>query len=266
MNNSIQHNDCITLTFGEQAENHVGMQKIGALADRGLTEEDLREAKSKFESKGCLCELVELVYTGDSEDCKTCEKAWVLIVRNGVNCLLKSETGADSLYAEQSNLTPDSKAKMYGRVVNKHARHNLCFDRKSQTANFSEGKGTIVAWDDVPVTKRARKKLKKYFGIKGKHLKGEGNYYYDVTKCGIGFHGDSERKIVIAMRLGKTMPLHYQWYYHGNPVQEMVKLSLCHGDLYAMSEKATGWDWKRKIVPTLRHSAGANKYLVIKKN
>lgn len=32
-----------------------------------------------------------------------------------------------------------------------------------------------------------------------------------------------------------------------------------------MSEKATGYDWKLKKIPTLRHAAGAEKYLTIKK-
>jgi hypothetical protein len=35
---------------------------------------------------------------------------------------------------------------------------------------------------------------------------------------------------------------------------------LNHGDLYVMSEKAVGQDWKRKVIPTLRHAAGAKKY------
>ena len=30
----------------------------------------------------------------------------------------------------------------------------------------------------------------------------EGNYYYDLKKCGIGFHGDAERKKVVAIRVG----------------------------------------------------------------
>jgi hypothetical protein len=60
----------------------------------------------------------------------------------------------------------------------------------------------------------------------GRYLEGsnelaaEGNYYYDSSKCGIGFHGDSERKKVIALRLsvGKCSPLHFQWFLMGKPV------------------------------------------------
>jgi hypothetical protein len=35
-------------------------------------------------------------------------------------------------------------------------------------------------------------------------------------------------------------------------------------DIYAMSEKATGFDWKKKTIVTLRHAAGCKKYLQIK--
>jgi hypothetical protein len=43
---------------------------------------------------------------------------------------------------------------MRGKVVNKHARHNVCFDDKSQEANYEAGEGTIIAWEDVPMTAR----------------------------------------------------------------------------------------------------------------
>ena len=41
---------------------------------------------------------------------------------------------------------------------------------------------------------------------------GEGNYYYDIKKCGIGFHGDAERRKVVGIRLGDSIPLHFQWF------------------------------------------------------
>jgi len=35
--------------------------------------------------------------------------------------------------------------------------------------------------------------------------------------------------------------------------------------MYAMSEKATGFDWKSRNKVTIRHAAGCEKYLKIKK-
>ena len=43
----------ITLTWGCQAENHVGMEKIGnGLSDFGFSSENLENAKKIFEEKG----------------------------------------------------------------------------------------------------------------------------------------------------------------------------------------------------------------------
>ena len=95
-------------------------------------------------------------------------------------------------------------------------------------------------------------------------MQAEANYYFDTRKTGIGFHGDSERKKVIALRLGETIPLHYQWFYKSEPVGSRIILNnIKHGSMYIMSEKATGYDWKKKNIYTLRHAAGSAKYTTI---
>jgi hypothetical protein len=35
------------------------------------------------------------------------------------------------------------------------------------------------------------------------------------------------------------------------------------GDIYVMSEKAVGTDWKKKVIYTLRHSTGCAKFTTI---
>jgi len=249
----------VTITFGEVCENHVGNQQIGDMAEEGFNLEDLERAKEYFEERGCECELKHL-NVGLPEDIKA-KDAFFLVIRDGVNAL----SNADRLGKSLEALKWDTKAKMRGTVKNKRARHNLCFGPKSQEPHYESGKGTIVAFKDVPLLEAARDKLPDILGEKANELFAEGNLYYDVSQCGIGFHGDGERKKVVAMRLGETMPLHYQWYLHSKPIGERMKFELKHGDMYVMSEKASGYDWKRRVVPTLRHAAGAKKYLTIKK-
>ena len=41
----------ITITFGDQSENHVGMQKIGKLAENGFTINELNTAKKNSKKK-----------------------------------------------------------------------------------------------------------------------------------------------------------------------------------------------------------------------
>lgn len=266
--NKIKKNVCITLTFGEQAENHRGMQILGnGLATDGLHLRHLREIKNHFERLGCIAEYYRLDKP-QRDSIKTehnihLDRSAILVIRNGVNALL--DKGANSLLDEQIELEWDSKAFMYGRVVNKHARHNLCYGDKEQKADYENGKGTVVEWDTIPLTKQIKEKLEYLVRKKSSKLQGEGNLYYDVNKCGIGFHGDTERRIVIAVRLGKTIPLHYQWFYQSKPIGERIKLDIHHGDIYFMSDKATGHDWKKKVIPTLRHAAGCKKFTTVKK-
>jgi hypothetical protein len=153
---------------------------------------------------------------------------------------------------------------MYGRVVEKHARHNLCFDDEGQEPDYENKKGRVVAWKNVALLSRLRKNLGRYLKD-AEQLAAEGNYYYDIKKCGIGFHGDAERKKVIAFRLatGKCEPIQYQWFHKGVPVGNRAVIELEDRDLYVMSEKAVGTDWKKRNVPTLRHATGCPKFTKI---
>jgi len=47
-------------------------------------------------------------------------------------------------------------------------------------------------------------------------------------------------------------------------VGKRIIVPLNGGDIYLMSEKAVGTDWKRKKVYTLRHATGCDKYTTIK--
>lgn len=144
-------------------------------------------------------------------------------------------------------------------MLNKRARWNLCFADEGSEADYENGQGRIIAFGDVPITNAIREELPKYLGEKARGLAAEGNYYYDAKKCYIGEHGDSERRKVVAVRLGETAPLYYRWYYRHEAVSDVMTLSLRHGDMYVMSEKAVGTDWKRSSIITLRHAAGSVK-------
>ncbi len=266
----MNNDSIVTLTLGDQAENHAGMQVLGKLVEegQGFNLADLEMIQRNLEEIECVCELVPLELYQDLNTTNTSidipEAAYVLIIRNGVNKILErcSDLNKEHMFQEHLGLELDKQAWMKGKVVNKHARWNLCFDEEAQEPNYEEKRGRIVSYDDIPATKMLLNQIPNYFGPKATNLKGEGNYYYDKSKCGIGFHGDSERRKVIGIRLGcgESMPLHYQWFRDSNPVGERIVLPLNGGDMYVMSEKAVGQDWKRKKIYTLRHATGCSKY------
>ena len=55
------------------------------------------------------------------------------------------------------------------------------------------------------------------------------------------------------------MKLKFQWYYKHKRIGKMFEVEIGEGDAYAMSEFATGYNWKCSSFPTLRHSSGREK-------
>jgi len=246
-----------TITAGNAGENHAGMEMIGKkwTAGMGHSVEDLERFQAEMEKAGARTELVRLS-SGELPP------AAVLVIKKGIDVLLGAGKTAE-LFVEQAALAKDTKAKMRGRVVNKHARHNLCFAEEGHAADFEKGMGTVVAYGEVPLTNALVRAMEASFNPTAK-LIAEGNYYYDLKKCGIGFHGDSERMVVYAARLGAAMPMHFQWFHRSLPIGERFIIPLEGGDVYIMSEKAVGADWKCSSRYTLRHATGCKKFTDIK--
>jgi hypothetical protein len=256
INNNTELKKVYTITFGDVAENHAKMQKIGTLHENGYSIAQLLYIQEKLTGLGLETEMVDL-NVGFNE---SFSDAKVLVIRRGAQYILGEET--TELMAENDAQTMDKKAFMKGKVVNKVARWNLCFADEDQEPNYEDGKGRIVAWKHLPRMSRIRQVISEW--TEDVLLNGEANYYYDISQCGIGFHGDGERRKVFAVRMGETMPLYFRWYQLSEPVGEPIELILNDGDMYIMSEKAVGFDWLKKKIATLRHSTGSSKFTGIK--
>ena len=250
--------------------------------------------------------------------------------------------------------------KIRGLVKNKLARHNLLFQHGvSQEPEYLAGKGRIVDLDSMPSLCQVEKRL--FSEIKKALISGgsktpmpeiicEGNLYYDIKKCGIGFHGDTERTRVVCLTIANSekrvaltwgdagenhtgnqmigkiqpvgtgykpadleilaksfsemgckteliplfregeipesvekaavliirgwvksesktplnYPMRWQWFQKSKPVGRPFDILLNDGDVYIMSEKAVGKDWKKSSHFTLRHAAG-KKYVSLAK-
>ena len=53
------------------------------------------------------------------------------------------------------------------------------------------------------------------------------------------------------------MVLCFSWHFQSKKVGEKLEIQLDSGDMYIMSEKAVGTDWKKRSIYTLRHSSAA---------
>jgi len=95
----------ITITYGEVCENHAGMQKIGKLADHGISILNLKAIQQHFHDLKYVTELIDLVEAGGITPVESLD-AMILIVRGGVQAFCN----ADELYEEQCNLPQDTLA------------------------------------------------------------------------------------------------------------------------------------------------------------
>lgn len=253
--------DTITVTFGDACENHAGMQRLGQMAPRGFGAADLAAAAAALRGAGAEVEEFDLRACLPPDLAAGAPPAPVLIARGAVGALAPG--GADALRAEMRALDFDTKAYMRGRVVNKRARHNLCVADAPQEPDYESKRGRVVAWAAVPRLAALRTALEA-LGPAWAGLSAELNLYYDPARCGIGYHGDGERRKVVGVRLGAPLPLQYHWFREGVAVGRPARFELRHGDLYVMGEKAAGTDWRSRKALTLRHAAGAAPYLALR--
>ena len=252
--------EVVSLTFGDQGENHVGMETVGSMVDEGLgfNIDDFKSYRATFKTAGYMVEIYHLnrLVSPPRDDS---EEAYVMVVRNGAHFFLAQHDKTDTdLLHEMNSFDWDRQyyCTRRSKVLNKHARANVCFGHDNRAPDYENKKGRIVAYDDVPSLKIIKEGMETLLGPKCTNLICEGNRYFDLKKCGIGWHGDAERRKVVAFRLGEDMDLHFNWFERHKPFGETLKLTLNSGDMYFMSEKAVGWDWKKSSKTTLRHSAG----------
>lgn len=238
----------LSVTFSEVVETHTGMQKTGTIAEKGYSYEDLLKVKNMYPNAEIYCINDKL------DNDMNIDKAYVLVIKNFID----SDT-INLLNNELLNLKYDTKFlnTRTHKVLNKLARHNLCFADESQEANYEKGNGTVVSFSTLPELSKIRNIL---FEMLGDKLYAEANLYYS-EKCGIGYHGDTERMKVSCLRLGnRNMNIIWRWYLNSKRVGDYFELNLSPGDFYIMSEKAAGNDWKKRKFLTLRHAAGHKKY------
>ena len=301
---ALMENERMSLTMAPGGENNRGMEIIGRMPFKGegFTASDIEGLGPYF--KG-LCPLIKddnpvavldlnaLSLNDDIDGLENdVDQARVLILRDYMANWHGAQGWTQEVYKElaakrwdaeyldpnkyRTEIVDGKEVKVRGKRMNKRARTNLCFvDDREQAPAVYEGKGTIYDLKKMGMLRSGVEALKKQIaeGIIAIDSKTkveinvvEGNRYYDLKNTGIGYHGDTERVVVICFSIGgSNYPMRWQWFKDGMPVGNQIQISLNDGDVYIMSEKAVGADWKLRKPYTLRHAAGAKKYISLKK-
>ena len=255
------NNKSWSLTIGNGGENHVGMDFLGNKREKGTgwSCQKLEKAKGLFELLGKHVELFDLNELLPPDLRSKAPPAHFMVVREFLG-----ETTHKSLIDELESYKWDAKYfdTRRQKVLNKLARTNVCYGDTHQEPDYENKKGTIISWEESPLVSRSKKFVETI--MDEKDLIVEGNKYDDITKNGIGAHGDTERIIVACCRAGAPNPIKFGYFHKGLHIGESLECIVNGGDLYFMSEEAVGTDWMSFNKYTIRHAAGASKYLKFK--
>jgi hypothetical protein len=247
-------------------------------------EEDKSEDGSTQQRRSCkLYDLKHMLCAALPDlDPDQVEEAGVLVMREfSENVLGAGSTARMEAEVQQMHLDGKVDGSVFSKkhqhlpckgIINKKARHNNVIADFEQSPDYAKGQGTVVPFRHYPTLRLMRGVASTWMQM-DHPLVAEQNRYPDVygtnrTKSkteepvsGIGWHGDEERSVVWGLRLGaasKGMPLKYQAYRDWKPIGPMVEMLIDPGDVYVMSEKAVGRDFKthdRELI-TWRHAAG----------
>jgi hypothetical protein len=264
-----------TVTFSQSTESHVGCVIHGIKATIGYDWNDLLRMQSAWTGES---EIIAL-----HDKCAVDRRAWVLVLRAYSLGCVKTESLTRE-YGEMVFPHLDRHFVSFGRVRQKHARGNAEIGPVATASDFlntQEGKvtrplsGVVIAFAETPKIHAAAVHLRSLVQKEGcpflPPLCAEINHYgpnlkdtnklHTADRCGIGFHGDSERPDVIGLVLGNiSKELHFQAFCGANPTGLRFVLTLAPGDLYVLDSVACGHKWasERASETTVhfRHAAG----------
>ena len=252
-----------SLTIGNGGENHTGMEFLGKRRKKGegwdinrlLGAKDLLE--NIFGKKVELFNLNELCLEGvEIPEGKKPKDAYLMVVRNFLTTEVHENFKKELSSYEWDRKYFDTRRQ---KVLNKHARANVCYGKTGRASDFENKKGTIIGFDQSPLVGKLLKVVEML--MDEQDLIVEGNQYDDATKNGIGPHGDTERVLVACLRVGYEMPMKFGMFWNCLMRGKSFETVINGGDLYFMSEEAVGARWKSKSKWMWRHAAGAKKIL-----
>ena len=199
---------------------------------------------------------------------KTLPKACILVIKNGIELLMES-TDAAKLYKEQEQVRYDGRFFDKNKVKVRRAHKTMLFATEGRNASDDYTQPSVTAFSEVPLANKIRTSFQTLLGDRAADLNVNGTKYHtSVYEKGddgksmknpsnMGWHGNDNCKIVVGVCLGASASLSFIWRLPGsqkNLTDTRVTIPLTHGDVYVLSEKAIGYDYKSSSLLRCLHS------------
>jgi hypothetical protein len=151
-----------------------------------------------------------------------------------------------------------------GKVCDAHTRHLAYIGPQAQDADPETGQQPVRTWGQLPASAAVRDYVNEVLGDTECQV-GCALRYPNIFECGIGWHGDAERRKSIVVRVGNNSaknPLFFMWFRHWDAISKPIPVHLEHGEVAVACEVAVGTDWKSSSIPTVRHATGFTRHPV----
>lgn len=170
------------------------------------------------------------------------ELADILLVKNYIT---------DNIYEDLLNVNWDKKIFLRNKIVNRIEKYVITINKEKQEPNYNIGEYRVLKYDNFDTLNNLKDKLLLLFNQESFIC--QGDYYYNHEKLNLKYQG-SKVNNMICIHLGDPIKLSYKWFFANKSVSDDFMITLNHGDLYIMNEKATGHDCKLKKNTVLKYS------------
>lgn len=252
-------NAAIHLMFCDIANHGTGMQQFGTLCDSGFTNEHLLWMHSNINSDKSQ------IYNVTSILPKTLYEmpdSYILVLKGFFNdqanhfwqTLLTSESSdGNSLTGVNWDVNRINKGKL---VFNKLGYKLLFYDLGSSWKfpfSSQDNRGTIYNLKKIPTLDVFQEMLQQQVGFLPVV---DGTYFYDLNECFIPLHQVKDRKKIVGLGIGATMPLQFRWFHGSKSCSETMSIPIENGDLYIISEGAAGIRKEKQTKLYLKYGIG----------
>jgi hypothetical protein len=174
-------------------------------------------------------------------DNRRTEIATILVIPNYIK---------NDLYQTLLSVDWDKKVLLRNKVVNRIGKYVISIHDEAQEPNYEQGQYRVLSYNELEDLKVVKNNVNKI--VNQNNLLCKGDYNYNHEKLKLKYQGGKVNNM-ICIHLGDPIQLSYKWFFSNKAVSESTGFTLNHGDLYIMSEKATGHDYKLKKNPILKY-------------
>lgn len=265
INDSHVPGSSIHLMFCDIANHGDKMQNVGLICDSGFTNENLSlyqknlgsDIATIYNVKDCLPRtLMEI------PDC------YVLVIKDYFEDYVDDlwETLMTNEASQGTKITGvnwDSTRIKDGKIINNNLGYKLIFTdlRGSWKYPFSpyDNRGTVYNSNFLPSLSHIQTTLQAQLGYLPVV---DGTLYYNTDECFTPLHQVKDRKKLVGLGLGETVPLQFKWFHSNIPCSETMSIPIDHGDLYIISQAAAGIHKEKQTKLFLKYGVGNNKALL----